>query len=278
VRPGNSLYVGEEDTFSSFGIVRKVNLDTGASSQLFYDLDGDQSGVKDLAIAANGKALVSIQFNGSGHVPLWELDTTTDTFTERIPAIPGVSQHHLISRSADRSLMFLHSSNAHPGEIRTYHSATDMLSAAGSVDNMIGARSAVNGDGSRIALWSFSDGLAIYDGNLLPVNVLPNLRGGLAIDPVREILYAVDSNSDEIVALGTDDGFASFAELFRLDIGEDVGGSNTMSTSDDGGLLFLSTPSGVRMFTNPIPEPSSLALCATGLLALGWFPRRRRSR
>lgn len=162
---GMFLYVGERHTTPSAGFVRKVNLDDGTKTNLAYPISGSQGGVKDIAIANNGKALFSISFNGSGSVPLWELDLASETFTSP----RAVSQNEVINRAADRSLLFLHDSNSHPDTIFTYDPSTGTFPASDTVDNIIGGHSAVNRNGSLIALWSFSDGLSIPSKQILSI-------------------------------------------------------------------------------------------------------------
>lgn len=80
---GNSLYVDEAYTPAQM-IVHKVNLNTGTfTNHNFLTGDSAEGGVNDLAIAANGKALVSGSYNGSGFSPMVQLDTNSDTMTLR---------------------------------------------------------------------------------------------------------------------------------------------------------------------------------------------------
>src|SRR5262249_14526324 len=109
----SSLYVADNHTSGSQGIVHKVNLASGAVTDLTYTLASAELGAWDVAISANGKGLVTTQFSGSGGwTPLHQLDTSTDVLSGRTDA-PGsggggqVRGSSLLARSADRSLLSL---------------------------------------------------------------------------------------------------------------------------------------------------------------------------
>lgn len=86
---------------------------------------------------------------------------------------------------------------------------------------------------------------------------LVGVGGGMTFDPTRDILYAANSSTDQIIAFDT----ATWRELYRFNnIGKNVPGdalsdvssrplkNGVMTTSDDGRFLFMSTPNGIRMF------------------------------
>jgi hypothetical protein len=89
---GNFLYVGEENLGPETGFIRKINLDTLEKTNISYPISEDESGVRDLTIADNGKALFSITFDGSGSVPLWALDLATQQVQT---SLAGVEQFTL---------------------------------------------------------------------------------------------------------------------------------------------------------------------------------------
>jgi hypothetical protein len=278
---GAFLYAGEEQTGATQGIVRKVDLATGTRTNVFYDLGGFEGGVWDIAIMSNGKALVTTKFNGSGSVMLRRLDTSNDTFSGfPHPTLPnvslGVMQNTHLARSFDRNTAFLAQSNNSSGPINIYQvSSPDELSESASVSwDLSSASAAVSRDGSQIALQAFGVGFALMDSNLDAVDALPAYRGGVAYSPVQDVLDAGDATMNQIVAFNA----LTSAELFRLDVGEDIGdGLTHMTLSDDGSRLFLTTPMGVRMFSVPVPEPVSITTLGMAVAAMCLTrPMRRR--
>ncbi|MBD3561778.1 hypothetical protein H6S82_23460, partial [Planktothrix sp. FACHB-1355] len=197
-----------------------------------------------------------------------------------------VRQRTHISRSADRSFFFLTESNISSGPIFTYDpngegqekfnlnlsNATnanilddrgvgtikaDQFPSKGETNTFhSNALSSLNRDGSLIALESYPSDIVIRDKSLNPVKTLTGYEGGMVFDSKRDILYAANVSTDRIVAFDTN----SWNQLYTLNIGENINGddsfgwnfgSGLMSVSDDGKYLFMSTPSGVRMFDLP---------------------------
>ncbi|MBD2186167.1 hypothetical protein H6G03_34785 [Planktothrix sp. FACHB-1375] len=287
---GNFLYVAENQTSGGQGFFRKVNLSNGAVTNIPYNLAFGEAGAWDVEIAANGKGLATTDYSGSGWTPLRELNTATDTLSIRTDA-PGsgfgeVRQRTHISRSADRSFFFLTESNISSGPIFTYDpngegqekfnlnlsNATnanilddrgvgtikaDQFPSKGETNTFhSNALSSLNRDGSLIALESYPSDIVIRDKSLNPVKTLTGYEGGMVFDSKRDILYAANVSTDRIVAFDTN----SWNQLYTLNIGENINGddsfgwnfgSGLMSVSDDGKYLFMSTPSGVRMFDLP---------------------------
>ena len=96
---------------------------------------------------------------------------------------------------------------------------------------------------------------------------------------MRDIFYYANCNTDEIIAYNT----TTLAELARYPVGEDIvtqpaGSKNqddTMSFSGNGKYLFLSTPSGIRVFDiSTVPEPSTLVIAALIFAPLAAYRRR----
>ena len=84
------------------------------------------------------------------------------------------------------------------------------------------------------------------------MQILSGFDGGMAFDPVRDVLYAVNSTTDQIAAIDT----TTWAVKYTLPVGENVSasaafGSGVMAVSGDGSMLFLSTPTGVRRYDLP---------------------------
>jgi DNA-binding beta-propeller fold protein YncE len=260
-------HVAENQRSGVQGFFRKVSLNTGAVTNLPYNLERGEGGSWDVAIAANGKAMTSTTFEGSGRTPLREINLATDTLTNR----RNVTQNTHIHRSSDRSLFFMTESNSSNGPIFTYNGTTDTFPSSAETTNIFhdSALSAVSRNGTLIAL-ELGAGISIRNPSLGTITTLNNVDGGLAFDPTKDILYAVNSTTDRIIAFNTN----TWTQLFSLDIGENVPASTpfdsgVMSVSGDGKLLFLSTPSGVRVLSLPggsnIPQAQTVNLAANQL-------------
>jgi len=118
--------------------------------------------------------------------------------------------------------------------------------------------------------------LGIVGDNLIGhgINTVKSVRhwieGDTAVNPMADTLYGVSTVTDQIVAYNTQ----TFAELFRLNIGEDMPslstqfGTGTLVASADGHWLALETPAGIRLFqvslgATPTPTPTATPPPAT---------------
>ncbi len=245
ITPDNQyLYAADFQVGASQGFIRKVDLDTGAVSNIAYDRSGGEAGAWAIKIANNGKALFTTEYSGSGWTPLRTFNLDDEIAESR----RSVRQRTKVSGGADRSLFYMTESNSSGGSTFTYDAdSDDFPHSKGLGTSLSSYLSAVNRDGTLIA--TEYGGITIMDEELNTIEVLGNLYGGMIFDPLRDVIYAVDTQSDEVVAIETN----NFQEIFRIAIDESVSssshfGNGEMSISPDGRYLFLSTGSGVRMF------------------------------
>src|SRR5204863_4311446 len=86
-------------------------------------------------------------------------------------------------------------------------------------------------------------GPSLMDSAFQVKEVFQRFDGGLAFDGTRDVMFAVDAFTDELVAYHDQ----SFKELYRIPLGENVGGLfyGQMGLVPDGQNLFLTTVSGV---------------------------------
>jgi hypothetical protein len=272
----NGIDIARDDSFilaaqnsvgAAQGVFQRVNLLTGAITNINYTRAFGETGAWDVAIASNGLALVTTQFGGSGWTPLRQIDLSTNAITIRSDA-PGsdfgqVRQDTQIHRSANGTRLLLMESNISSGPLFTYSAATNTFGPSFDTNAFLDyASGAVNRTGDLIALRTYGSPASLNTApNLNFVHSFNGIDSGVAFDAIRRILYGVNSQTDQIFAYNT----ITYAELFRLDIGEDVGqgtaqfDTGTLVASADGRWIALETDSGVRLFQvagSPIPTPT----------------------
>jgi sugar lactone lactonase YvrE len=247
---GSYLYTTEAVRGATQGMLHQVNLNDGTVTNFTYNLAGGEGGTWAVSIANNGKALFTSRYEGSGFLPIRELDLATGIITSH----QGGTQDVHIRRGEDRSLLFLMQSNISSGPILTYDPATDSFPHGVDTGLFLDhALASVSRDGSLIAMLLQSS-IRIYDPSLHVV-AGEGGSGGLVFDPTRDVLYA--ATSTQIFAYDTN----TWAELYHFDIGQAVPtatpfGSGEMTVSDDGAWLFFVTPTGVRVYPLGTPRPS----------------------
>ncbi len=266
---GSALYVAEGQRGATQGFIRKVNLSTGSVTNITYNLDFGEGGAWDLNIASNGKGFLSTGYEGSGWTPFRELNLSNDTLSIRQDAGGSgfggeVSAPAYIFRGSDRNLFFMTEGNISSGPIFTYNALTNTFPKKAKTDTFLGSvLAAINRDSSLIAT-EVGTGISIMDANFNGIENLTDVDGGMAFDPVKDVLYAANTKSDQIIAFDTN----TWKELYRFNIGEDIGnswdnssqplGNGVMTVSDDGKYLFMSTPNGVRMFNLTGSGPTNI--------------------
>jgi hypothetical protein len=255
---GANLYVTETQIGVGVGYVRKVNPLTGAQQLVTFSLAHTDGGSWDIVVLSNNRALfTTLQSGSGGRVPLQQINLITNVASER-PDVPGsftgVVTGTRLYRGAGRGLAFAVEPVASEGPIFTYDPLTDAYPAGAYVSAFLQSNeSAVNRDGTLIA-FEYAGAVSVMNRFLGTVQVLIGINGGLIFSPAQDILYGVADGSDQIVAINTE----SWAELYRIPIGENLTestpfGSGTMSMTTDGRRLFLSTPTGIRVYTVPNP-------------------------
>jgi FG-GAP-like repeat len=277
IAPDDSFILAAQNSVgTSQGTFQRVNLATGTITNINYTFQWPlERGGWDVAIGSNGLALVTTQFSGSGWIPLRQIDLSTNAITIRSDA-PGsglngqVRGNSQIHRSADGTRLLVMESDISGGETFTYSGITNTFGpsfmtnafrdfAGGAVDrngNLV-AETTTTGSSEIASLFTAPgfDNIHNFNGN--------RLDGGLAFDGVRDVLYAVNTATDQIIAYST----ITFAELLRFDIGEHIGpppitqyDTGTLVASADGRWLALETDSGIRLF--PIPPGWSIVSIA----------------
>ncbi len=267
----SSLYVAEKTSSDSVGLFYQVNLNSGAVTDLPYNLASTDGGSYDIAIAANGKALVTTYLaTGNADTPLQQLDTATNTYSFRNDA-PGAGGNGLVSddtsinRSADGSVLLITEGLDPNGRFFLYNSSTDTFSSpAQSIQVQENTSPVVNRNGTLFAMEMFY-GASVFDSKFNTVHDIAGLRGGLAFDPSQDILYGVDLSNNLIYAYDTN----TWDVKYTLPLDETYSGSPDFGTgnlvvSPDDKYLFMTTPSGVREYALPQATGVASSLTVTG--------------
>jgi hypothetical protein len=260
---GNYLYVTDPALYGSQGEVHKINLNTHAITNLTYTHVSGETGTWDVALGANGIGLLDTTNTSSSMVPLRQINLNTGALTT-LTSDPGAGgagklpSNTLISRSADRSLFLFTESNLSTGPIFTYSPNTNTFTAGPNLGaNLTNSLSAVNRNGTLMAIEG-PGGLLVMDQHFNVHNFLQGLDGGVAFDPNQDVMYAVDSATDQIVAYNTD----TWQVMYQMAVGQTTTpgqafGTGVMTVSSDSKWLFLTTPSGVREYSLPDQNPAT---------------------
>lgn len=251
----NSFLLVAQDAFSvSQGTFHRVALPTGLVTNINYTPAFGEGGAWDVAIGANGLALVTTQFNGA---VIRQIHLATNSITVRSDIHETGTTH--IHRSSDGTRLFFLNRGGSSAPIFTYSAVSNTFGPLVFTNDFQGNPSgAVSRDGSLLALRTFSFPASLDtapDFNYL--HSFNGIDGGVAFDPMSNTFYGVNSTTDQVVAYNTQ----TFAELFRLHIGENMPqgstefGTGSLVASADGRWLAVETPLGIRLFQLPAPTP-----------------------
>ena len=253
--------------------VHRLDLQTGAVRNYDYADSSDFSArydgaFFDVAILADGRALLSRSFNGSGWVNLRTLNLDTGTYT----TLSGsVRQDSVLSLSDDRRLILIGEPNISSAEMELYRLETNGTIASvaqtpfGSGFNR-GIQD-ISGDGRLVANFVPGAGLLIFDGQLRFVrnlaNDVPSWQNGrvegVAFDEAGRYLYVLDGDRKQIVQLSTD-GWSQVATFaldpsYTTDLSASGRFGNNLTLTDDGRFLIVQTSTGVQRVSTAEAAP-----------------------
>jgi hypothetical protein len=283
IAPDDSfLLVSQSATNGADGTVHKLDLASGNSTDITYQRRFQEGGAFDVAIAAGGRAFFTTTVNGSGSLPLRQIDLATHAVTVRTdipspsPYTNEVTAPTQVHRSADRSRLYFLETSTSAGPVFTYSATTNSFGERGRTNDYFNfATAAVSRDGRLVSTLL---GMDVYPALHVPnaaidtastfqfVRSLAGVDRGMAFSPVADTLFGVSSSAGQIIAFDTE----TRGERFRIPIGDSVEtsangplmfGTGTLVASPDGRYLALATVAGVRLYTipaTPAPSPAPL--------------------
>lgn len=263
---------------SGLGLVQTINLDTGAMMDYDFPLSfGETTGPYDVSILNGGQALITGMSAGSGsQPPLRKLDLGTGVVSN-LPH--NFNPRSFFSRTPDRTRALIQEGGSSSGEFRTYDVAGDQFSSA-TLANAFQRRGDISPDGSLLAMY-VQPNLEVRlttDGSVF--QTINDLDSGIAFDPTRPVLFAVDEETDSVRCFETN----VWQEAANIDLGRPIGfsgerfGEGHIVISPDGARLGVTFEEGVLLL-NPTPvltaplAPTNLAASdqtTTAGVALTW--------
>jgi hypothetical protein len=218
-----------------------------ASNQMFGVVVSDPSVMApgDVAVGTADVGAIVSNIPEPGHVntirritlptgPVWDLSDGGGALT--------FSEFAVLARSADHTYIVMVSPNSD-------------FSYSGGVISGVSGRSfgsisgvAVSRDGALHAIATEST-LLVEDASFGLVHEIAVGGAGVAFSPAADVMYVADPATDMLRAFNT----STWEEIVTTAIGEDLAtsttnGSGVMTLNDDGSMLYLATPSGVRIF------------------------------
>jgi len=270
---GNTLlvadksYTGDLTSYPAVGTIwiDVVNLTTGASRKALFPRSFYEDGTFTVAFGADGRALVTSSFGGSGTVPMRLYDPTTDTAT----TVATVTQDTMLAASADRNVIGFAESNNSGGPFGTYK-VSDGTVAGNSYVNGTGwfnYEIGVSRNGSQLAIPTYG-GTFFYDAHLARNSaVIGTYAGaqpiGVVYSPVADRVYFPLATTSQIRAYDT----TTFQQVAAYDFGDTFQSNGNfafvngrLKMSRDGALLFATVTGGVRYLDmgEPVANPQTL--------------------
>jgi WD40 repeat protein len=248
-RDGKYLLLAEGSAGAAQGVIRRVNLDTGVNTNLFYDLLGEGAGASDIAVMNDGTAIftTSHQFSGAP-ITLRRVDLTNWTIGPFV--VDGVThtfeRGSPVFRSRDGSTVLLTGGNTSAGPMQVYSTrAGDWIVARGMGTHLNYMTAGFSPDG-RVMAWAGANiGSSVqHTADLSLIEVFQSLHGGIAFDPSGTLMYAGNVNDKKIhvYRTGTYQEIASFpseADFWLLE-------GAPLQISEDGRWLFFRNGEAVR--------------------------------
>jgi hypothetical protein len=252
---GNFIYAAEGIAGATQGLIRKINVNTGAVTTLPYTYASNDGLAWDVATTANGLAFFTTTAL-TGVVPLRQINLATDAITLRAD-LPQVGQSAILDRTFDHGSVLLQSTASPP--VAAYSATTDAWNLSTTNTNTARSSGALSRDGALAATNISGQTRILSTASGMPwIKQLAGIDGGIAFDPKRDVFYGVNSTTDEIIAYNT----STWLEKYRFPIGQNVTssvamGAGQLAINDEATLLFLSTSTGIRVFG--IPQPTGVA-------------------
>ncbi len=242
-----ALYVQDSLPNVRESVIHKIDLNTGAVTDLVSPFVDEQEKGGDLKIAANGIALGSASYTQYNAISMQQIDTTNDLLTNGIYSLVNHETH--AARNRDRSLVALVMSGSSAGQMFTYNGTTGTYSSVIKTNQTLSnGFLAVNDAGTTIAISSYNR-LELRNANLDLLASLTGVTGAVAFKPGTNLLFLADGNTERINVYNGD---AGWTRLSSIEIGESINseplGEGALAFSGDGTKVFLATETGVRQF------------------------------
>ncbi|MEA3045156.1 MAG: hypothetical protein QOH47_2994, partial [Sphingomonadales bacterium] len=211
---GSFLLVVEKTALSSGGgqnvfAVHRVDVATGAVTDFTRTFSGIEGPFNDVALFADGTAIVTTTLQGSGATTTYRLDTQTGAFTTL--ASPS-AQAPIVTAAADRLHILLTNGFNVSGPNQMYDLTAEAVivrAASRGVGSSGNSLHAFTADGSLAAYVERQAGVDIFDGRLNPLTTLAGIQGndvgGLAFDDHGDNLYVLLFSTREILKISTGD-------------------------------------------------------------------------
>jgi len=200
----SALYVADIELSDGNRVVHKVHLNTLNVTNLTCPVSEDVDGSYDVAIGSEGIALVTASYGGTSSVPLYVLDTSTDTITVR-PDVLGestISDEVRLVRSYDRTTIWLVNDSSY-GWIGVYDAPSDTFTAEKQFNEYLYESPVkLNYNGSMGAV-QLDGHCRIVDSDFNMVMRLDDSRMGAEFDPSSSLFYQFHHGWNTLFAVDT---------------------------------------------------------------------------
>ncbi|MET3134493.1 DNA-binding beta-propeller fold protein YncE [Oxalobacteraceae bacterium GrIS 1.11] len=273
---GKTLAVANGRSNGSQNFVDLIDLASGKSSRIGFNLGFNEGGTFTVAYDHDSKLLVSSEFKGSGWTSLRKYNSSNGSTSN----LGSVTQNTMLTASADHSAIAIAESNISNGPFGVYRTGDTSYHSQKSTD-WFNYEIGISRDGSQLAVPTYG-GTFVSNAHGAGT-VIGEYAGrapiGVAYSPVADQLFLPFANTNYIAEYNTRTG----AQIGRITVpgtfdwtGNSAFGEGRTKVAGDGSYLFSTLDNGV-FFERlaPVPEPTSWMMLAVGLFGLTAFSRKK---